>query len=330
MINKKYLPSKRFVAALSIAVFIVLLTVVLNAIKPSAPKYDNNNLVALTATSSAMEIDSDHDGLPDWEEALYGTDPHNPDTDGDGTPDGEEIKEGRDPLKANTAGPGQPPNDYIDPSIVAESNAVSSADQGLNATEKMAHDLVSDIIASQPVSGSMDTDTVNNLVNQAVSDIPQKQFTGTTTVSDLNLIAVPSDNATLKSDLAVYGNNYYVLTDAFERIMGQDAAIIDDSMSNNKDLDATKMASIAAIYQYIANGLISLPLPAATNSAGAAYALEIINDMQGLAQIDNDIITASANADTASIYADLGTYNDTLTDITQALDTMDAMLGIKR
>lgn len=42
-------------------------------------------------------LDSDGDGLYDWEEILWGTDPYNPDTDGDGTPDGEEVKLGRDP-----------------------------------------------------------------------------------------------------------------------------------------------------------------------------------------------------------------------------------------
>ena len=35
--------------------------------------------------------DSDNDGVYDWEEALFGTDPHNPDTDGDGISDSEEI-----------------------------------------------------------------------------------------------------------------------------------------------------------------------------------------------------------------------------------------------
>ncbi len=50
--------------------------------------------------------DSDNDGLKDWEEALWKTDPQNPDSDGDGTPDGEEVAEGRNP-----AVPG--PNDSL-------------------------------------------------------------------------------------------------------------------------------------------------------------------------------------------------------------------------
>lgn len=46
---------------------------------------------------SSKSQDTDGDGLMDWEEVLYGTDPSNPDTDGDGTSDGKEIKSGRNP-----------------------------------------------------------------------------------------------------------------------------------------------------------------------------------------------------------------------------------------
>jgi len=49
--------------------------------------------------SLSQNIDSDNDGLFDWQEIFYGTDPKNPDTDQDGILDGEEVKEKRNPLK---------------------------------------------------------------------------------------------------------------------------------------------------------------------------------------------------------------------------------------
>lgn len=49
--------------------------------------------------SAEFDRDDDNDGLKNWEEALWGTDPKNPDTDGDSTPDREEIKQNRDPTK---------------------------------------------------------------------------------------------------------------------------------------------------------------------------------------------------------------------------------------
>ena len=39
-----------------------------------------------------LDIDSDADGLKDWEETLWKLDPKNPDTDGNGIPDAEEVK----------------------------------------------------------------------------------------------------------------------------------------------------------------------------------------------------------------------------------------------
>ena len=51
-------------------------------------------------TPNPLLQDSDNDGLQNWEEELYKTDPINPDSDGDGASDGEEIKVGRNPALA--------------------------------------------------------------------------------------------------------------------------------------------------------------------------------------------------------------------------------------
>lgn len=42
-------------------------------------------------------MDSDHDGLSDENEALFGTDPHNADSDNDGFLDGAEVQSGYNP-----------------------------------------------------------------------------------------------------------------------------------------------------------------------------------------------------------------------------------------
>lgn len=62
--------------------------------------------LAESAGLSTASPDSDVDGLKDWEEQLWGTDPNNPDTDGDGTSDDEEIRLNRNPLKAS-------PDDFL-------------------------------------------------------------------------------------------------------------------------------------------------------------------------------------------------------------------------
>jgi hypothetical protein len=59
-------------------------------------------ITPVVTTPAVPGIDRDNDGLTDAEEALFGTDPLNPDTDGDGFQDGAEVKSGYDPAAAKT------------------------------------------------------------------------------------------------------------------------------------------------------------------------------------------------------------------------------------
>jgi hypothetical protein len=68
--------------------------------RPEAP-YELPYFVLLPLAQDA--VDSDHDGLPDEVEFVYGTDPNDADSDGDGIPDGAEIEQGTNPLDGRIA-----------------------------------------------------------------------------------------------------------------------------------------------------------------------------------------------------------------------------------
>lgn len=51
-------------------------------------------------------VDSDGDGLSDWQEVVYGTDPYDADSDDDGLTDDWEVAHGTDPLDVDTDGDG--------------------------------------------------------------------------------------------------------------------------------------------------------------------------------------------------------------------------------
>jgi hypothetical protein len=326
MINKKYLPSKKFLTALSIAIVVIVITIILSYWKPDITRY--KNLVSDTnASSSVMNIDSDGDGLPDWKENLYGTDPHKADTDGDGTSDFDEIAQNRDPLKPNTAPKGQEPNDKIDPAIIEKSQKIVEEYESLNATEKLSRNLMSNIFASQPVNGqSMDQSTMDYIVQQSIQSMSQKEYAGITKESDLNLIKV--DEKTFNKDLTVYIQSYYTETESFRKIVGQDLNIINTYTSSGKDMKAS-IEKITSQYQTIINNLIKVPLPALPGSSGATFHLALINDLEKLIQTDNNIVMSGAN-DTVGVFSDLSVYSSTTNELLGILSTLDKVLNIIR
>ncbi|NOY35390.1 MAG: hypothetical protein GXP44_00460 [bacterium] len=113
--------------------------------------------------------DSDNDGLKDWEEVLWKTDPQNPDTDGDGTKDGEEVKLGRNPL---IPAPGDeiPNAKYPSGTKTAPSAADESGKSGsVNLTKEIAKN-ISSRITSGAKNKSFDLSNPENLVKGAASD----------------------------------------------------------------------------------------------------------------------------------------------------------------
>ncbi|MCH7529851.1 hypothetical protein IIB50_01915 [Patescibacteria group bacterium] len=65
---------------------------------------ETEGVASIPNTVPQTTLDSDDDGLKDWEEVLWGTDPFNPDTDNDGTDDGVEIAVDRNPLVSSSGG----------------------------------------------------------------------------------------------------------------------------------------------------------------------------------------------------------------------------------
>lgn len=97
-VKEDYLPSKR-IGFLIIAIVILALGVFFYTTRSNSGE---GNLVSLEERQDLEQMDTDGDGLSDWEESLWGTSINNPDTDGDGTNDGDEVAQNRDPL---TPGP---------------------------------------------------------------------------------------------------------------------------------------------------------------------------------------------------------------------------------
>lgn len=112
-------------------------------LKPSIKaEIKNSNELASEIFSQAIK-DSDGDGLKDWEEQVWTTDPKNPDSDNDGTLDGKEINQNHNPKKK---GPNDTPLATISPQSLKtpdEENLTYSLAKSLLESD-LLRDIVSD------------------------------------------------------------------------------------------------------------------------------------------------------------------------------------------
>lgn len=138
------------------------------------------------------ELDSDNDGLKDWEEHLWGTDAHNADSDGDGARDGDEVDANRDP--ANAA---------LDDSLETRpGNAGASADAPKTATDAVAREAFETYFLYKQQGQPIDAANVERIV---VESIRQSLAEG------VQIPTFPSEDIITASDsgadaLRAYGN----------------------------------------------------------------------------------------------------------------------------
>lgn len=126
--------------------------------------------------SNYLLQDNDRDGLQNWEEQIYGTDPNNPDTDGDGTSDGDEVKAGRNPLVKG-------PNDYLNTPDTTESAANQ---QPQNLTQSIFSDVIQKggiIGLTQGKNSGFITNQVNQKVDELIASGQLSSPTNTETIS---------------------------------------------------------------------------------------------------------------------------------------------------
>jgi len=95
---QKYLPSKQFVKTIGIALGLALLVFTIGKIFNKKVVWENSSKEDQAKVNESEDFfskDTDGDGLKDWEEALWATDPSLKDTDGDGIDDKKYVENKR-------------------------------------------------------------------------------------------------------------------------------------------------------------------------------------------------------------------------------------------
>jgi hypothetical protein len=180
-----YLPSRKFflsILGIAVACVITLVLVQLidknNILVPS----DRSALVIDDATVEQFQefsqLDTDGDGLKDWEESLWDTDSNNPDTDGDGATDLEQVSLARSLVQ--------------DTSVSSGTETISPSEQ-LTNTDMFARDLFTTIsVLDQQGVLQDNTDLIKSQIAESVNSI---QLYQPFTFSDIKL--VETNNTTI-------------------------------------------------------------------------------------------------------------------------------------
>ena len=149
---------------------------------------EKSPLAVVLEQTSQLDADSDADGLKDWEELLWKTDPNKADTDGDGTNDNEEITLNRNPLKAG-------PNDKISDKedLVAQEKAVSDSKQN-TLTAAYARKFLTEYMTLKQQKGELTDLDKQNLVQSFMDNIEPLTVVDQYSASDIKITGDTNDS----------------------------------------------------------------------------------------------------------------------------------------
>jgi len=225
----------------------------------------------VNSANSVLDKDSDGDGLKDWEEALWKTDPNNPDTDGDGTPDGEEIKLGRDPLKKG-------PDDKYNPDNFLNnmnSTGTTGTTSPISETDAFSQAFLVKYLMLKQQNGNLDEASKQELVNALTSNMVKTDLPVIYKISDLKISEDTSSAALKKYSQKmneIFNKKYKNPTP------GDEYYILEDAMVNGKLERLTELKSMVEMYKNMQIDYLNVSVPKSI----ADYHLKFLNSLAGL------------------------------------------------
>ena len=287
---KKYLPSKKFLylfgSFLVIAiVFFIAFKLLSN--KNSFSNSNNSNALQVDRLAQAgltvnqlIQKDSDNDGVPDWEEALWGTDPHN---------------------RMTFAG-------LTDAAYIAGKKKELNIDQtkdeaGETETDKFAKEFFTAYVAMK-ASGTVDPDAINNFSNSLGQSVVNPTLIDLYTTKD---VKTSTDNSATEKT-KYYNAVKKLFENAKSEGVGDELTIINNQIAGpHDDTNQDQLNKISKAYENFASSVIKLTVP----SDLAGEHLKIANDatntgisIQGMTKVTSDPIVGLSGVSQYQKYSD--------------------------
>ena len=186
----------------------------------------------ITPREKLPELDSDGDGLKDWEEVLYETDPHNKDTYGKGLGDAGEVKKRQPALSAK----------------------LSLSSENKNLTTAVNRELLSQYFSMKQTE-SVNTANINILADRIVSEL-EAGYTENYLPKDLKVISGASKDA-----IRLYGNTLAGMRETYLAEYTKNPVSSPTGKGFGDPVFEDGMRRAAKIYKQMADDIMTLSVP---------------------------------------------------------------------
>lgn len=253
--------------------------------------------------------DSDGDGLPDWEEALYGTDPNKAISNPYGIPDGEAARRGLLTPKSLATQL---------PSAQQGTTTLTSADFGGvqapapgSITDQFSKELFQQIVETsggQPLS----SDQQQTLINNLLSNYSQKE--AALLASKYTAVSTHPDSSVTP---AGYADDVYNALSTDIPSTDSDVLVLTQALVQNDDQTALpKLKTLGAAYTKLTNDLLALHVPPQLDQAHLSLIQSTDEVAKAIAAVQN------YKADPIAMMGSISVFDPARTTILNSIQTI--------
>ncbi len=304
---KQFLPSKHFIHIAGGIVLVGGLVIGMHYV------WTHRNTLRLTPEQKAIHDstqklsigelvsrDTDNDGISDWEEALWGTDPQKVDTDGNGKTDKEEI----DARKAT---------------LDTSAGSTGGSNEQSNETALLARQLFATIV-SLSQSGNLTSEAIDNLSNSIGSSITIQKLSDTYTVAS---IKTGANTKVVRQKLFTDFKKLVGTYDQYK--FGSELELMEQQFDGGNTRALESVRRIAVAYQKFAVDAAKLTVPADYSSQYVA----LLNSYDKIGRTLIDLSVTDENPLVSiSAFVNYSTYSNTLITSIESFKTYMSVHGI--
>lgn len=201
-----------------------------------------------SSVADLINKDSDKDGLKDWEEALYGTDPEKQDSNDNGITDSIEVRKQNDskvPTKEN-----------------------------INTTDQFGQQFFVAVSALKN-TGQLSAQSIKNATETIYSNVKQEKISPSYTMNDISVLKNASD-----AEILAYGKTLGAVIQKYSKYnLGQELPLISTALETGDKTLPKKLIPYIDAYTNITKETLKIPVP----DKIATIHLDLINSYKGTA-----------------------------------------------